>query len=108
MSDLISRADAINKIQNEYRKWGEEYGISDVLCDLDDMPSAQPTYTDDEIQKMQDLEQAQIEKAFQLGREDAIPIEWIEEWCISQDLTYIKIAVEKLLDDWRKEHDKTD
>lgn len=39
--DLISRADAINKIENASREWGEEYGISDVLCDLDDMPSAQ-------------------------------------------------------------------
>jgi len=32
--------------------------------------SAQPTYTDAEIQKMQDLEQAQIEKAYQLGYEE--------------------------------------
>ena len=40
------------------------------------LPSAQPTYTDAEIQKMQDLEQAQIEKAYQLGREDAQP-PWI-------------------------------
>ncbi len=37
---------------------------------------------------------------------DAIPFEWIEEWCISQDLTYIEIAVGKLLDDWREENDK--
>lgn len=40
------------------------------------LPSAQPTYTDAEIQNMQDLEQAQIEKAYQLGREDAEP-KWI-------------------------------
>lgn len=32
--------------------------------------SAQPEYTDAEIQKMQDLEQAQIEKAYQLGYEE--------------------------------------
>lgn len=30
-----------------------------------------PKYTDEEIQKMQDLEQAQLEKAFELGQEDA-------------------------------------
>lgn len=28
-------------------------------------------YTDEEIQKMQDLEQAQLKKAFELGQEDA-------------------------------------
>ena len=36
------------------------------------LPSAQP-YTDEEIQKMQDMEQAQLDKAFGLGREDAQP-----------------------------------
>ncbi len=36
---------------------------------------------------------------------DVIPIEWIEEWCLSQNLTYIRLAVEKLLGDWRKEND---
>ncbi len=35
------------------------------------LPSAQP-YTDEEIQKIQELEQAEIQKAFQLGREDAL------------------------------------
>ena len=42
MSDLIRRQDAIELIENESRKWGEEYGVSDVLCDLADLPSAQP------------------------------------------------------------------
>lgn len=42
MDDLIRRQDAIELIENESRKWGDEYGISDVLCDLADMPSAQP------------------------------------------------------------------
>ena len=36
------------------------------------LPSAQQ-YTDEEIQKMQDMEQAQLDKAFGLGREDAQP-----------------------------------
>ena len=35
------------------------------------LPSVQPTYTDDQIQKMQDMHQAEVEKAFELGREDA-------------------------------------
>lgn len=34
---------------------------------------------------------------------DAIPIEWIEKWC--KNLTNIKIAMEKLLDDWKEENE---
>lgn len=30
-----------------------------------------PDYTEDEIQKMQDLEQAELDKAFELGQQDA-------------------------------------
>ena len=41
MSDLIRRQDAIDLIENESRKWGDEYGVSDVLCDLADLPSVQ-------------------------------------------------------------------
>jgi hypothetical protein len=37
---------------------------------LEALPSAQP-YTEAEIQKMQDLYQAEIDEAFELGREDA-------------------------------------
>ena len=40
--------------------------------DIDALPSAQP-YTDEEIQKMQDLEQAQLDKAYELGRQSAQP-----------------------------------
>ena len=35
-----------------------------------ELPSAQP-YTEEQLQKMQDLEQAEIEKAYELGRKDA-------------------------------------
>ena len=44
MDDLIRRQDAIDLIENESRKWGDEYGVSDVLCDLADMPSSQPEW----------------------------------------------------------------
>lgn len=37
---------------------------------LEQLPSAHPTYTDEEIQRMQDLESAEIEKAYQLGYEE--------------------------------------
>ena len=32
---------------------------------------AQPSYTDEQIQKMQDLEQAEIQKAYELGKAEA-------------------------------------
>ena len=36
-----------------------------------DLPPVKPQYTDDEIQKMQDLEQAEIQKAYELGKAEA-------------------------------------
>lgn len=34
---------------------------------------------------------------------EAIPIYWIEEWCLSQDLEYIRIAIKKMMDNWKAE-----
>ena len=70
-NDMISRQSAIEAI----RKLSQDDGyinlphehVTDVVRALS---SAQPTYTDAEIQKMQDIEQAQIDKAYQLGYED--------------------------------------
>ena len=45
MDDLIRRKAAIDLIENESRTYGDEYGVSDVLCDLADLPSAQPEQT---------------------------------------------------------------
>ena len=42
------------------------------------LPSVTPKYTDEEIQKMQDLEQAQLEKAYELGKAESF-----EEWLSS-------------------------
>ena len=71
--DLISRAEAIYAVQHAFdMETLLNSFVRKVAVDaLKTMPSAQPTYTDAEIEKMQDLEQAQIEKAYQLGREDA-------------------------------------
>lgn len=55
MDDLISRREAI--------EW--------CLEGLNNMPSAQPSYTEEQIQTMQELESAEIEKAYELGRESA-------------------------------------
>ena len=45
--------------------------MQDIVSNL---PSAQP-YTDEEIQKMQDIEQAQLDKAYEMGKADAM--RWI-------------------------------
>lgn len=42
MDDLISRKAAMKLIESESRVWGDEYGITDVLSDLEDLPSAEP------------------------------------------------------------------
>ena len=42
MNDLISRQAAIGRIESEYRKWGDEYDVRQILGDLEDMPSAEP------------------------------------------------------------------
>lgn len=34
---------------------------------------------------------------------EAIPIDWIEEWCLSQDLEYVRIAIKKMMDNWKAE-----
>ena len=71
--DLISRAMLLDYIHNE--------PIGKMLCDrynldgvIKQLPSAQP-YTDEEIQKMQDIEQAQLDKAYEMGKADAL--RWI-------------------------------
>ena len=41
-----------------------------ITLRIKQLPSAQSSYTDEQIQKMQELEQAELEKAFELGREE--------------------------------------
>ena len=81
MNDLIDRQAAIDAILHNQEVYSNNFGDDPIdkytiaIIDNDaqtiaQLPSAQP-YTDKEVQKMQDMEQAQIEKAFDLGREDA-------------------------------------
>lgn len=77
--ELVRRQDAIDAI--EKNKFSEEYckehnidfsiNVSMAKIALESLPSAQP-YTDKEIQKIQDLEQAEIQKAYDLGKLDAM------------------------------------
>ena len=72
MNDMISRQAAIDAFY-------EMASNTDYLCTVGDYVhvletlSAQPT--DAEIQKMQDIEQAMLEKAYECGKQDAM--QWI-------------------------------
>ena len=74
MDDLISRQAAIDAVSNMLRR---KFGIGGDLAEitLAELPSAQP-YTDEEIKKIQELEQAQFDKirelAYQEGKADAM------------------------------------
>ena len=82
-SDVIYRQDAIDVVCCERGTHGI---IKDIVCDkllktiidnIRNIPSAQP-YTDEQIQRMSELEQAEIEKAYELGRKSMIKTgKWI-------------------------------
>ena len=72
--DAVSR-EAVSKWLKQY--WQDvlhgkyKFSLMYIWKNLMNLPSAHPTYTDAEVQKMQDLHQAEIEKAFELGKESA-------------------------------------
>lgn len=87
MDDLISRKEAIEWVQNiltthlYYHPCSKSRNvpIDEVIDRLERVPSIDAVqYTDDEIQRMQDIEQAQIQKAYDLGyaegKADAVPV----------------------------------
>lgn len=71
--DAISRQAVLNEIYNTD-------GISNIYFHLADkinaLPPVTPQYTDAEIQKMQDLEFAEIQKAYEIGKAEK-PNKWI-------------------------------
>ena len=46
MSDLISRSELISRIESEYREYGEDYDVEQILGDIEDMPT---TYDIDKV-----------------------------------------------------------
>ena len=70
--DRQAALDAIKKLEKPAPTAQHLSAIFDCEDTIKALPSAQ-RYTDEEVQKIQDLEQLEIEKAFQLGREDAQP-----------------------------------
>ena len=92
MDDLISRQAAIDAIRASTSKYTgfmemEMYTDDDAVEAIDGLPSAQP-YTDEEIQKMQDIEQAQLDKAYEMGKADAM--RWIP--CSEKEAEYPCLA----------------
>ena len=75
MQDLISRKWLMECIDEGWIKFETEKDENLFIHLIRDIaPSAQP-YTDEEIQKMQDIEQAQLYKAYEMGNADAL--RWI-------------------------------
>ena len=83
MDDLISRQAAIDAILHNQEVYSNNFGDDPIdkytiaIIDNDaqtiaNLPSAQP-YTEAEIQKMQELEQAELDKAYECGRASAEP-----------------------------------
>lgn len=81
-SDVISRQAAIEALYDKglsMTAWGELLAMkwSDIQTCIELLPSAQP-FTEEQIQTMQELESAQIEKAFELGKADRLTGHWIK------------------------------
>ena len=75
MQDLISRKWLMECIDEGWIKFETEKDENLFIHLVRDIaPSAQP-YTDEEIQKMQDIEQVQLDKAYEMGKADAM--RWI-------------------------------
>ena len=70
--DLVSTMYLGNDSNLSYRTDGDTgdtlIGKFQVIDGLSDLPPVTPQYTDAEIQKMQEMEQAEIQKAYELGR----------------------------------------
>lgn len=73
--DAISREQAIRATYGFERYTGIDeapYEYTENI--LRDLPPVTPQYTDVEIQKMQEMEQAETQKAYELGKEDKIKV----------------------------------
>ena len=80
--DCISRQAAIDALYDKglsMTAWGELLAMkwSDIQTCIELLPSAQP-FTEEQIQTMQEIEAAQIEKAYELGKADRPTGHWIE------------------------------
>ena len=65
MSDLISRSELISRIESEYREYGEDYDVEQILGDIEDMPIA---YSVDKV--VEELEADSSIKLYGSGNSD--------------------------------------
>ena len=65
MSDLISRRELISRIESEYREYGEDYDVEQILGDIEDMPIA---YSVDKV--VEELEADSSIKLYGSGNSD--------------------------------------
>ena len=70
------------------------------------MPKDQETWMDSKIPPIENLVVSIMMTIQEQPTVDAIPIEWIEEWLLSCDVTYKRLAIESLLKDWKEEQEK--
>ena len=82
--DAVSRKEVMNMLHNhafDYATSTKILALLKTMCgEVDRMPSVIPQYTEAEIQKMQELEQAEIQKAYEIGKEEGSsekPNKWI-------------------------------
>ena len=81
MGELIDRQAAIDAIVEWTVEDRPDIEMpTDLVGRIEALPSAQPEFTDSEIQKMQELEQAQIKKAYELGFEEGKESARREAW----------------------------
>ena len=71
---VLDDTDVVGTDRDKY-SWGLGLIVS-YIKDIKELPPVQHAFTDEQVQKMQDMHQAEIEKAFELGKEDAKP-QWI-------------------------------
>ena len=77
--DCISRQAAIDAIEPTLKSilQGNSFKAVNVMDKIRDLPSAQP-FTAEQIQTMQELESAQVKKAYELGKADRPKGYWID------------------------------
>ena len=73
--DAISRKKVLNIITDWFACGNIADGKPTMRAQIKALPSVTPQYTEAEIQKMQEMEQAEIEKAYELGKVESQPCE---------------------------------
>lgn len=71
--DAISRQ-AVLGVQAKYAEHMGSTKFWQMRDDIKALPPVTPKHTNEEIQKMQEMEQAEIQKAYELGKEDKIKV----------------------------------